>query len=55
MSQNNLNNDSEQENHRQPNFIPQVLNSGRKESGKAVDSPEKPAEKIVGKTKRKVQ
>ena len=55
MSQNNSNNDSEQENHRQPNFIPPVVNSdnekGWKESGKAGDSPEEPVEKIVGKTK----
>ena len=27
MSQNNSNNDSEQENHRQPNLIPPVVNS----------------------------
>ena len=37
ISQNNSNNDSEQENHRQPNFIPPVVNSanetGRKGRG----------------------
>ena len=53
MSQNNSNNDSEQENHRQPQFIPPVVNSDngkvRTEGGKAGDSPEEPAEKIVGK------
>ena len=55
MSQNNSNNDSEQENHCQPNFILPVVNSdnetGRKERGKARDSPEEPAEKVVGKAK----
>ena len=55
MSQNDSNNDSEQENHRQPNFIPSVVNSdnekGWKEIGKAGDSPEEPAQKIVGKAK----
>ena len=55
MSQNNLNNDSKQENHRQPSFIPSVVNSdneaGRKERGKAGDSPEEPAEKVAGKAK----
>ena len=55
VSQNNSNNDSEQENHRQPNFIPPVVTSdnekGRKEKGKAGDLPEEPAEKIVGKAK----
>ena len=39
MSQNNLNNDSEQKNQHQPNFIPHVVSSGNetgwKESGKA--------------------
>ena len=37
ISQNNSNNNSEQENHRQPNFIPPVVNSanetGRKGRG----------------------
>ena len=39
MSQNSLNNDSEQKNQHQPNFIPHVVSSGNetgwKESGKA--------------------
>ena len=55
MSKNNSSNDSEQKNHRQPNFIPLVVNSddetGRKERGEAGDSPEAPAEKVVGKGK----
>ena len=55
MSQNNSNNDSKQENQHQPNFISTVVNSGnetgQKESGKAGDPPEKPAEKVEGKAK----
>ena len=55
MSQNNSNNDSEHQNHRQPNFIPPVVISdnekGQKERGKAGDSLEEPAKKIVGKGK----
>ena len=55
MSQDNSNNDTEQENQHQPNFILPVVNSGnergRKESGKAEDSPEEPVEKVVGKAK----
>ena len=55
MSQSNSNNDSEQENHCQPNFIPPVVNSdnetGRNESGKPGNSPEEAAKKVVGKAK----
>ena len=58
MSQNNSNNDSQQENHRQPNFIFPVIpvvnsdnETGRKERGKAWDSPKEPAEKVVAKAK----
>ena len=55
VSQNNSNNDSKQENHCQPNYIAPAVNSdnetGRIERGKAGDSPEEPAEKIVGKAK----
>ena len=55
MSENNSNNDSVQENQHQSNFISPVMNSGNetgwKESGKAGDSPEEPAEKVVGKAK----
>ena len=55
MSENNSNNDSEHEHHCQPNLIPPVVISdnekGQKESGKAGDSPEEPAEKIVVKAK----
>ena len=55
MSQNNSNNDSEQECQHQPNFIPPVEKSdnetGRRESGKAGDSPEEAAEKVAGKAK----
>ena len=55
MSQNDSSNDSEQQNRRKQSFIPLVVNSdnetGRKESGKAGDSPEEPAEKLVSKAK----
>ena len=55
MSKNNSSNNSERKNHRQPNFIPLVVNSddetGRKKRGEAGDSPEEPAEKVVGKAK----
>ena len=55
MSQNNSNNDSEQESQHQPNFIPPVEKSdneiGRRESGKAGNSPEEAAEKVTGKAK----
>ena len=53
MSQNDSSNDSEQQNRRKQSFIPPVVNSdtGRKESGKAGDSPEEPAEKLVSKAK----
>ena len=53
MSENNSNNDYKQENQHQSNFILLAVNSGNltglKESGKAGDSPEEPAEKVVGK------
>ena len=53
MSENNSNNDYKQENQHQSNFILSAVNSGNltglKESGKAGDSPEEPAEKVVGK------
>ena len=55
MLQNNSNNDSKQENQHQPNYITPAVNSsnetGRKESGKAGDSPEEPPEKVVGTAK----
>ena len=47
ITSNDSNNDSEQENRREPNFIPPVVNSDneteRKERFKARDSPEEPA------------
>ena len=55
MLQNNSNNDSKQEIQHQPNYITSAVNSsnetGRKESGKAGDSPEEPPEKVVGTAK----